>query len=265
VRGAVASFAVVAAAAALAGPAARAAPIAAARPLGAARAAPAAAGPRVQAMIVGRNGRASFGPRTVAAGEATVTVGRRRCRVATGTPLAALAAARRARGPSFAVADLASSCSARRARDSAGLFVRRVGRDRNRGQAGWVYKVGNRAGTSGAADPSGPFGAGRLRAGARVLWFWCRVALACQRSLVVSPAALGVAPGRPLAVVVRAYDDLGRGRPLAGASVILGRARTTTGRGGRAVLTAPLVGGRYRLAATARGTIPAFAETIEVR
>jgi len=247
-------------AAALAGPAA-AAGTASPGPLASA----AAAGPRLQTMIVGRDGRVSFGPRTVAASETTVEAGRRRCRVAAGTPLAALAAARRARGPSFAVADLAASCSARRARDSAGLFVRRVGRDRNRGRAGWIYKVGNRAGTSGAADPSGPFGAGRLRAGARVLWFWCRVALSCQRSLVVSPAALGVAPGRPLAVVVRAYDDLGRGRPLAGASVILGRARTTTGRGGRAVLTAPLVGGRYRLAATARGTIPAFAGAIEVR
>lgn len=246
-RGASALLAVAAGTLALAGPA------------------PAAAGPRVETMIVGRDGRVSFGPRAVTASEATVTAGRRRCRVASGTPLAALAAARRARGPSFAVADLAGSCSARRARDSAGLFVRRVGRDRNRGQSGWVYKVGNRAGISGAADPSGPFGSGRLRRGARVLWFWCRAALACERSLVVSPAALRVAPGAPLPVIVRAYDDLGRGRALAGASVTLGGARTTSGVGGRILLRAPASPGRYRLAASARGTIPAFGETIEVR
>jgi len=254
-------------AAALAGPAdaALAGPATASGPSSPAFAVLAAPGPRVQAMVVGRDGRVSFGPRTVAASETTVTAGRRRCRVAAGTPLAALAAARRARGPSFAVADLASSCSARRARDSAGLFVRRVGSDRNRGQAGWVYKVGNRAGTSGAADPSGPFGSGRLRSGARVLWFWCRAALACQRSLVVSPAARRVAPGAPLPVTVRAYDDLGRGRPVAGASLTFGGARAPSGRGGRTLLRAPASPGRYRLTATARGTIPSFAETIEVR
>lgn len=225
----------------------------------------AVAAPRVETMVVGRDGRVSFGPRAVTASATTVTAGRRRCRVAAGTPLAVLAAARRARGPSFSVADLAGSCSARRAGDSAGLFVRRVGRDRNRGQSGWVYKVGNRAGTSGAADPSGPFGSGRLRAGARVLWFWCRAALACERSLVVTPAVRRVAPGAPLPVTVRAYDDLGRGRALAGARVTLGGARTTSGAGGRILLRAPASPGRYRLAASARGTIPSFAETIEVR
>ncbi|MFN8173736.1 MAG: hypothetical protein U0T02_01555 [Solirubrobacteraceae bacterium] len=229
-----------------------------------------AAGPRVETMVVARDGRVTFPARPVLAAATTVAAGRRRCRVAAGTPLAALAAARRAGGPSFGVADLASACSARTARDSAGLFVRRIGNDRNRGQAGWVYKAGTRAGTSGAADPSGPFGAGRLRSGARVLWFWCRAALDCQRSLVVLPAARSLAPGAPLRVTVRAFDDLGRGRAVAGATVTFGRMRAVTGAGGRAVLAgpapagAPVAPGRYRLAASARGAIPSFPETVRV-
>lgn len=242
--------------------------------LGGAAAAPAGAapaGPRVEAMIVGRDGRVAFAPRMVTAASATVAAGRRRCRVAAGTPLAALAAARRAGGPAFGVVDLASACSSRTARDSAGLFVRQVGRDRNRGQAGWVYKVGTRAGTSGAADPAGPFGAGRLRPGARVLWFWCQAALACRRSLVVTPGARRVAPGAPLTVTVRAYDDLGRGRAVRGATVTFGAARAITGAGGRAVLAGagmagtPAAPGRYRVGATAPGAVPAFGETVLVR
>ena len=82
-------------------------------------------------------------------------VGRPRCAVAAGTPLAALAALRRAGGPAFRVRDYAS-CS-RHAADASGLYVSaRSARDRARGQDGWVYKVGNRVGTAGAADPRGP-------------------------------------------------------------------------------------------------------------
>ena len=61
----------------------------------------------------------------------------------------------------------------RSARDAGSLYVRAVAGERAQGAAGWVYKVGRRAGTTGAADPSGPFGHGRLKRGARVLWFWC--------------------------------------------------------------------------------------------
>ena len=42
----------------------------------------------------------------------------------------------------------------------------RIAGERNRGQDGWVYKVGRRAGTAGAADAAGPFGNGRGCAGA---------------------------------------------------------------------------------------------------
>ena len=44
------------------------------------------------------------------------------------------------------------ACS-RRARDAGSLYVRQIGPDRERGRDGWVYKVGSRAGSTGAADP----------------------------------------------------------------------------------------------------------------
>ena len=69
-----------------------------------------------------------------------------------------------------------------------GRAVRRsIRRDRNRGRRGWAYKVGNKAGTTGAADPSGPFGTGRrLRKTQRVLWFYCVLrSRGCQRTLSI--------------------------------------------------------------------------------
>ena len=55
-------------------------------------------------------------------------------------------------------------CSTSRAScDPSSLFVMRIGPNKNRGQSGWVYKVGNRQGTTAASDPSGPFGSGRLK------------------------------------------------------------------------------------------------------
>ena len=86
------------------------------------------------------------------------------------TPLAGLANSRVA---TLRLRDFAA-CS-KRSSDAGGLFVSGIGSDRNRGSDGWVYKVGNLLGTAGAADPSGSFGRGRLRAGARVTWFWCHV------------------------------------------------------------------------------------------
>ena len=227
-------------------------------------AAPAAARPpRVETMVVGQT-RVLFGPRAVTARATTVRAGGRRCAVGAATPLAALAAARRAGAPGFAVRDF-GSCS-RSARDAGGLFVDRIGRERNRGRNGWTYKVGTRAGTAGAADPAGSFGDGRrLRRGARVLWFWCRLGpRGCQRTLVVRPAAHRVAPGAPLAVRVVGYDDAGRGRPVAGARVTLGRRSALTGRGGRATLVAPRAG-RHALRATRRGMVTAFPERVVVR
>ena len=97
----------------------------------------------------------------------SVRVGGRRCAVGRATPLSALAGTRlRLRLRDY------GSCS-RSPADAGSLYVRQVGPDRAGGPRGWVYKVGHRAGTTGAADPSGPFGTGRRLRGGRLLWFWC--------------------------------------------------------------------------------------------
>jgi hypothetical protein len=223
----------------------------------------AAPAPRVETMVVGK-ARVLLEPARVTARASAVRVGGRRCAVAAATPLAALAAARRAGGPTFALLDF-GSCS-RSARDAGGLFVRRIGREANRGRDGWAYKVGRRAGTAGAADIGGPFGTGRrIGAGARVLWFWCRLgARGCQRTLAVRAPATA-ARGAPLTVTVTGYDDAGRGRGVAGATVVLAGATATTGRDGRATLSAPAAPGSHTLHATAPGLVSAFPERVTVR
>ncbi len=230
--------------------------------LAASPAAAQAAAPRVEAMVVGKS-RTLLEPATVAARATTLRVAGRRCAVGAATPLAVLAAADRAGGPSFALRDY-GSCS-RASRDAGGLFVTRVGPDRNRGRDGWAYKVGRRAGTTPAADPSGPFGTGRrIAAGARVVWFWCVLRTGgCQRTLSLR-APRSAAAGAALTVTVTGHDDAGRGRPVAGATVALAGLTATTGADGRAALTAPRATGRHALTATAPGLVPAFAEQVTV-
>jgi hypothetical protein len=230
----------------------------------AAGAAGASAAPRVKVMVVGRSGLL-LAPRAVTAKKVTVRASGKRCAAAAGTPLAALAGARRAGGPSFTVRDFGGSCS-RRPRDSASLFVTRVGGDRNRGRDGWAYKVGTRAGTAGAADVTGPFGNGRLRSGASVTWFLCRLRRSgsCQRTLSVS-SRRSVGRGARLRVRVRAYDDFGHAIAARGARVALGSARARTNGRGIAVLRAPGRTGVTRLTATRRGMVRAFDHRIRVR
>ena len=220
-------------------------------------AAVAVAAPRVKVMVVGRSDLL-LAPRTVDARGVYVRASGKRCAAGAGTPLAALAGARRAGGPSFAVRDYGGSCSGR-ARDGGALFVTRVGPNRNRGRDGWAYKVGARAGTAGAGDPSGPFGSGLLRAGAKVTWFWCRLSQrgSCQRTLAVASAGRLSRGGR-LRVVVRGYDDFGNARRIRGARVSLGGRSATSGRRGVAWLRAPSSPGRVRLTATKRGLVRAF-------
>ena len=226
--------------------------------------------PRLDTMVVTRAGTPlADGPHAVSARATRVRVGARRCAVAAGTPLAALAALRRVGGPAFRVRDYAS-CS-RRAADAGGLYVSAIGGARASGQDGWVYKVGNRVGTAGAADPSGPFGTGRLRSGRRVLWFWCRMgARGCQRTLRVVLSARHVAAGGRLRVTVRGYDDRGRAAAIAGAAVTLtsGAAGTTsmatTDATGAATVTAPNTAPVARVTATAPGLVASFPETVRV-
>jgi hypothetical protein len=211
-----------------------------------------AAGPKIRQMVVFRSGEAVT--KTVRASRVLVRVEGRRCAAGDGTALAALVRARPGR---LRLRDF-GSCS-RSPRDGGGLFVSAIGPDRNRGQNGWVYKVGRRSATAGAGDPSGPFGRGRLRAGQRVTWFYCRLqAGGCQRTLELRAS---VEPGG-LVANVRGYDDEGRGVPVEGARVSVGRASALRGADGSARLALP--SGRHRVVASKAGLVRSFAERVEV-
>jgi hypothetical protein len=218
--------------------------------LAAALAAPA---PAVDVMVVGQE-RVLRAPTEVRLTERTVAVAGRRCRVGAATPLAVLAGLRLR----LQLRDY-GRCG-RSPRAATGLYVRAVNRERERGDEGWVYKVGRKAGTLGAADTSG---AG-LKDGQRVTWFWCVQAGNCQRTLEVKPERTTAAPGEALRVTVRGYDDLGRGSAVNGATVRLGSASAVTGRDGTATLTAPTQTGNLALEAERGGMVPAFPAEVRV-
>lgn len=224
-------------------------------------AAPAAAEARakVSVMVVGRTAVLA-GPERVALKARSVRVAGKRCAIGRATPLSVLAGT----GVRLRLRDY-GACSDR-PRDAGSLYVRRIGPDAARGADGWVYKVGRRAGSGGGADPSGSFGTGRkLRAGQRVLWFWCvkDAADRCQRTLETSSAA-AVAPGAPLAVTVRGYDEAGKGVAVQGATVRLGDATAVTGADGVATVTAPATAGAYRLRARRPGMVLSFPTRVGV-
>jgi hypothetical protein len=212
----------------------------------------AAAAPVVEQMVVFRDGDAVT--RTVTAKEARVRVERRRCTVGEGTALAALVRSRVGR---LGLIDY-GACSTR-ARDSGGLFVRSIAGERNRGQDGWVYKVGRRGATAGAGDPSGALGRGRLKRGQRLTWFYCRLREGgCQRTLAIDAR---VEPGA-VSVTVRGYDDEGRGGPVEGATVTAGSVSAVSGADGSARLALPA--GRHRLVAEHDGLVRSFPERVTV-
>ena len=214
----------------------------------------------VQVMVVGKD-RVLRGPKAVKLKVRSVKVAGKRCRVAAATPLSVLAATKL----KLALRDY-GSCG-KRPRDAAGLYVTKVGREREKGRGGWVYKVGRRAGSAGAADPSGPFGTGkRIRGGQRITWFWCEQDQSggCQRTLEVRPERASAAPGEALRVTVRGYDDQGHGVAVAGATVRLGSASAVTGADGAAVLTVPAAAGTLRLQAEHAGMVRAFPREVAV-
>lgn len=216
----------------------------------------AALSPAAKVMVVGRAGDIVRGPEAVRARAVTVRVRGRRCAVAAATPLAALEATH----VGVSLRDY-GSCSSR-ARDGVGLFVDRVNGQANRGRDGWVYKLNGRVAASGAADPAGAFGRG-----ATVLWFYCHADAAqhCQRTLTVFVSARRVSSGARLRVHTESFDDQGRSVAVAGASVALGGVSTRTGRDGDATVTAPLAPGRYALAASSGGLVPAIPIPLRVR
>lgn len=225
----------------------------------------AAAPPSVQTMIVGVGVRILAQARTVSAATTTVSVGSKGCVVSAGTPLAALAAVRRAGGPGFALRDY-GRCGSSTA-SSAELFVSSLDGETNSGQSGWEYKVNGVSGSTGAADPSGPQGNGRhLASGEQVLWFWCQArAGGCERTLQLSASTATVHPGHTVTVSVNGLDNDGRAIPVAGAIVTLGSDFASTAANGRATLLAPSGRGSYQVSAARSGLVPSFPETIVVR
>jgi hypothetical protein len=213
----------------------------------------AAAPPKVSQLVAFGNGSAVT-KSSVSTRATRVRVGGRTCTAGDGSALAALVRSKPGR---LRLHDY-GSCS-RRAADGAGLFVRAIRGEVNRGQDGWVYKVGRRAATAGAADPGGPFGRGRLKAGQRITWFYCRLRDGgCQRTLELKvTTAAGTLIAR-----VRGYDDEGKGVVVEGATVSAGSLSATTGVNGVARVDLPA--GRYTAVATKPGLVRSFGERVEV-
>jgi hypothetical protein len=215
----------------------------------------ASAASRIHQLVVFKDGHARTSHPSMRA--TTAKVGGKRCAVPGATPLASLI--RSGIGP-LSLRDY-GSCS-KRAADAGSLFVSAIGSDRNKGSDGWVYKAGNVLGTAGAADPAGPLGRGRLRAGARVTWFWCHVTArdnGCPHTLAIAVAGGSGA----LTVRVKQYDDRGKGRAGAGAVVHAGTATATAGADGVAHVSA--AAGRYSVYATQAGRIRSFATRADVK
>ena len=200
--------------------------------LGAVAAAPPAAADaraKVRVMVVGKSAVLA-GPQRVALKARTARVAGKRCSIGRATPLSVLAGT----GVPFRLQDY-GACSAGRATParstSAGSApTARAGTD------GWVYKVGRRAGSGGAADPGRLVrhraAAARGPAGALVLVRQGR------RRLLPADArgharAHARGAGRGALVTVRGYDDSGAGVPVEGAVVNLGESTALTGAGRR--------------------------------
>jgi hypothetical protein len=214
-----------------------------------AAAAPAHAAPRVSQLVVFRNGSAA--QKQVTASQATVKVGKKKCVVGAGTALAALA---KSRIGAIQLHDY-GSCSTK-PQDASSLYVRRIRKDAAKGLNGWVYKVGNKTASLGAGDPSG-----RLHSGARVTWFYCHTGSGgCQRTLAVSAKALG---GGEVRVSVRAYDDRGKGRSQAKATVHVGSATASTDAHGVATLS--VSPGRRKVYAQSKALVRSYTEQIDVK
>ena len=209
--------------------------------------------PKVDQMVVFPSGKAVR--KRVSTRALKVRVRGRRCSAGSRTALAALVRSHPGR---IRLRDF-GTCSARAA-DASGLFVSGIGRNRNKGRDGWVYKVGKRAATAGAADPAGPFGSGRLRAGKRVTWFYCRLESGgCQRSLGLKfKSELD-----SISAIVSGYDDEGRGAREPGATVVVDGTEVEADANGVAQLV--LGEGTHSVFARKEGRVRSFTERVVVK
>lgn len=222
----------------------------------------AAAAPQVDVMAVGK--LTTLVPSTtVTAKSARVRVAHRRCTVPAATPLAALLAAAKRAKQKVKLRDY-GSCSKRSA-DAGQLFVRSIGRDRNRASNGWVYKVGNRAGTTGAADPSGPFGSGRIKGGEQILWFWChnRGGGACQKTVQQQVTLVAGGEGHRILVSVSYQDNDGNSQPGADAVVNAGVLTARPGPSGQSQFDLPGPG-QYTITSCREHLVCSFPTTVTV-
>ncbi len=228
------------------------------------RASVASAGPVVSAMVVGAGNIVLVRPTNVRVPAATVRTSHGDCGVAEGTPLGVLVALNRTAGLSFALRDY-GRCTGSPS-GSGELFVSSLDGETNHGQNGWEYKVNSRSGTTGAADPTGPFGTGhRIASGSKVLWFWCEsFGCGCQRTLELGVPA-SVSRGASFTVRVTGYDNDGNGKPMSGATVSLPGSSAVTGSSGTATLHAPSRAGLVSVRASRPGSVPAFPAAVNVR
>jgi hypothetical protein len=211
--------------------------------------------PQITQLVVFKDG--TFKEKKATAHKVAVRLGRRRCEIGAGTPLAALVVSRVAK---IGLHDY-GTCSSK-PRDAAGLFVRKLGTDANAGQDGWVYKVGHKSGTAGAADPTGAFGHGKLHFGAHVLWFYCQMqGSSCQRTL--SFDQITTQPPGGVEVKVSAYNDRGKGIPAAGVTVHVDSATGVTDANGIAHIDAGV--GTHTMYADGGGYIRSFDTPVELQ
>jgi hypothetical protein len=212
-------------------------------------------GARVPVLLAGKSASARA---VIRAGATLVEVGEQKCKVGASTPLAALARLLRRERLGYRIRDY-GSCSRKTAAGSGQLFLRKVGKDANRGNDGWFYKVNDRAPEVGAADP-----ASRLHSGVRLLWFYClfdEAARSCQRSLRIVPLSGSAAGG--IRVRVRGYDNAGHWKPVAGVRVAAGAVAALSGADGVATLAAGE--GRHTVTARKEGLVDAFPLTVNLR
>jgi hypothetical protein len=211
-------------------------------------------------VVVGIAGKSKTWRGAERAPATLVDVGGRTCRVGASTPLAALAALLRKQHTGYLIQDY-GSCSRSTAAAAGQLFVRRIGKDANRGNDGWFYKVNDRAPEVGAGDP-----AARVHPGDRLLWFYCVFdarARSCQRSLRIVPVSGSTSQN--LRVTVRGYDNAGHWTPVAGATVAIGPLTTSSGADGGAALRPSGGPGRYGVTAKRTGMIDAFPVVVTVK